>query len=79
MSEVLLDVLFKGEAIGQFRLDLVIDDRLVVELKSIDRIAGVHVAQAISYLRASGIGMALIVNFNVPLLQQGIRRVLWSG
>jgi GxxExxY protein len=76
--EVPFDVVFKDEVVGTYRLDLVVDERLLVELKAIERIASVHVAQVISYLRASGLSYALIVNFNVPTLHQGIRRVVWS-
>ncbi len=77
-SEVVLDVMFKGDRVGQFRIDLIVDGRLVVELKAVEQITSVHTAQVISYLRASGNRYGLILNFNVAHLHQGIRRVLWS-
>ena len=58
------------------RIDLVVDDRLVVEAKAVERLSPVHLAQMISYLRVTGARVGLIVNFNVPLLKQGIRRVV---
>jgi GxxExxY protein len=77
-SEVQLDVTFKGDVLGTYRVDLIIDERLLVEIKAVDRISSVHVAQAISYLRATNLGLALIVNFNVPRLKDGgVRRVVW--
>jgi GxxExxY protein len=45
-------------------------------LKAVDRVGPVHVAQAISYLRATGLHVALLVNFNVPVLKAGIRRIV---
>jgi GxxExxY protein len=76
-SEVPIEVVYKGDLIAEFRIDLVIDERLVVELKAVDSITSVHVAQTLAYLKASGIRVGLIVNFNVPRLQQGLRRVTW--
>ena len=55
---------------------LVVDGQLVVEVKSVERIHPVHVAQAVSYLRATGLRVGLLINFNVPVLKQGIRRVV---
>jgi GxxExxY protein len=69
-------ILFRGELIGQYRLDLIVDDRVIVELKAVERFAPIHLAQAISYLRLTGLRVALLVNFNVPVLKAGIRRVV---
>ncbi|MGE0402691.1 MAG: GxxExxY protein [Kofleriaceae bacterium] len=76
-SEVAFDVVFKDEVIGSYRIDLVIDNCMIVELKAVERINSVHVAQTISYLRATQIGLGLIVNFNVQRLRDGVRRVVW--
>ena len=57
-------------------LDLVVDGRLVVELKCVDCLHPVHLAQLRSCLKVSGLRLGLLVNFNVALLQQGIRRVV---
>jgi GxxExxY protein len=75
-SEKPVPVRYKGHLIGHHRIDLLVDRRLVVEIKSVECIHSVHVAQAVSYLRVTGARIALLVNFNVPLLKQGIRRVV---
>lgn len=60
-----------------YRLDLVVNDAILVELKSIEVILPVHEAQLLTYLRLSGYPLALLINFNVPLLRDGIvRRVM---
>ncbi len=59
-----------------FRLDLVVEDQVVVEIKSVKRLAAIHDAQVITYLKLSGYPLALLINFNVPLLKDGIRRRL---
>lgn len=69
-------VAFKGVPIGAMRLDLVVDERLVVELESVEALAPVQLAQALSYLRATGLQLALVINFNVPVLLRGVRRVI---
>ena len=73
--EVPVDVSYKGEVIGLYRLDFLIEGQLVIELKAIERIERVHVEQMIGYLRATNRQFGLIVNFNVSLLHQGVRRV----
>jgi GxxExxY protein len=67
---------YRGEIVCHQRIDLVVERRVIVELKSVEKIHSVHVAQTVSYLRATGLRVALVVNFNVPLLKQGIRRVV---
>lgn len=55
-------------------MDLIVADAVVVEIKSVDRVAPVHEAQLITYLRLGGWKVGLLINFNVPLLRDGIRR-----
>ena len=69
-------VTFRGQVLGHQRIDLVVDERVIVELKAVDRVGPVHFAQAISYLRATGLHVALLINFNVPVLKAGIRRIV---
>ena len=69
---------YKGHPVGESRLDLVVGGALVVELKAVDALGPVHSAQIISYLRATGHHLGLLINFNVPLLKEGIRRVVLS-
>jgi GxxExxY protein len=73
--EVPLPVRYKGEEIEcGYRLDLLVDDRLVVELKAVASIEAVHEAQLLTYLKLGGWNVGLLINFNVPVLKDGIRR-----
>jgi GxxExxY protein len=58
-----------------YRLDLVVDDAVIVEVKSVEQLLALHSAQLISYLRLTGLPLGLLINFNVGLLKQGIRRL----
>ena len=57
-------------------MDLVVDDRLVVELKTVEKILPVHEAQLLTYLRLSGIRTGLLLNFNTSVLKDGIKRMV---
>ena len=57
-----------------YRIDLLVEDLVIVELKSVDGIAPVHQAQIISYLKLSGRSLGLLINFNVVHLKDGIKR-----
>ena len=59
-----------------YRMDVVVEDRLVVELKTVDRLLPVHDAQLLTYLKLSGIGTGLLLNFNTAVLKDGIRRLV---
>jgi GxxExxY protein len=59
-----------------YRLDLLVEDKVIVEIKAVDALAPIHQAQLLSYLKLSGCKVGLLINFNVPLLQDGIRRVV---
>ena len=72
-----LPVHYKGLCLSQgFRLDLLVEGAVVVEIKSIDRLERIHESQLLSYLKLSGCQIGLLINFNVPLLKRGIRRVV---
>jgi GxxExxY protein len=71
-------VVYKQRVVGDTRPDLLVEGCLVVELKALDRLAPIHLAQAMSYLKAMGLPLALVVNFNVPVLLRGVRRVVRS-
>ncbi len=76
-QQKLLPVTYKGITLdGSLRLDLVVDGLVIVELKVLERIEIVHEAQLLSYLRLSGLQLGLLINFNVPVLRQGIRRLV---
>ena len=68
-------VQYKGETVGESRLDLLIDDALILELKAVDELAPVHHAQVISYLKATGCRLGLLMNFNTSVLKDGIKRI----
>jgi GxxExxY protein len=70
-----LPVRYKETVIDSgYRVDLLIEDRLIVEVKSVTDLDPVHAAQLLTYLRLSGCPVGLLINFNVRLLKQGIRR-----
>lgn len=69
---------YKGELIGEGRIDLLVAGQLVIELKTVDTIAAIHEAQALAYLKATGHQLALIINFNTPILKEGVKRTIHS-
>ncbi|HEX2533431.1 MAG TPA: GxxExxY protein [Chitinophagaceae bacterium] len=72
-----IPVIYKGiqMAVG-FRADLVVDHKIVVEIKSIDQVAPVHKKQVLTYLRLTGIKIGLLINFNEELLKNGVTRLV---
>jgi GxxExxY protein len=69
-------VRYREQVVGEYVADFLVREQLIVELKAVERLAPVHHAQVTSYLRASGLQLALLINFNAPLLREGIRRVV---
>jgi GxxExxY protein len=59
-----------------FRIDMVVNDLVLIEVKAVERILAVHEAQLLTYLKLSGKHLGLLVNFNVPLIKDGIRRLI---
>lgn len=59
-----------------YRLDLLVEDAVIVEIKAVDRLAPIHKAQLLSYLKLTGCKVGLLLNFNVQVLKHGIRRVV---
>jgi GxxExxY protein len=58
-----------------YRLDLVVEDLVIVDLKNVERILPIHSAQLLTYLRTMNLPLGLLVNFNVPVLTHGIKRI----
>ncbi|MBL7739217.1 MAG: GxxExxY protein [Chitinophagaceae bacterium] len=74
-SQVILPVVFKGKQLEKdFVLDLLVEEEIILELKSVEAILPVHEAQLVTYLKLSGKKLGLLINFNVTLLKDGIRR-----
>ena len=59
-----------------YRLDILVERQVIVEVKAVDKLAPIHEAQVITYLRLSGSKVGLLMNFNVPLLKDGLRRLV---
>ena len=71
-------VSYKERNVGEGRVDLLVAQELLVELKAVEALAPIHKAQVISYLKAMGLHLGLLINFNVPVLRAGIQRVVLS-
>ncbi|HYW38678.1 MAG TPA: GxxExxY protein [Terriglobales bacterium] len=78
LAQVQLPIVYKGlETGGTYRIDLIVANEVVVELKAVERLLSVHEAQLLTYLKLTGKRVGLIINFNVAVLHRGIlRRVL---
>lgn len=72
-----LPVKYKGKTLDcGYRLDVVVENVIIIELKSCDNIEPIHKAQLLTYLRLSGVKLGLLLNFNVPVMRDGIVRVV---
>ena len=74
--QITFDVHYKYRLVGQHRLDLLVDDAVVVELKSVERFAPAHQAQLRSTMKAAGKRIGLLLNFSLPKLTDGVKRVI---
>ena len=75
--EVQLPLSYKGLKLDcSYRIDLLVEDEIVVELKSVEQTLPVHSAQLLTYLKAANKQVGLLINFNVPVLKEGIRRIV---
>ena len=72
-----LPIYYKGVQLdANYRIDLLVEEALVVEVKSVDKLTPLHDAQLLTYLKLSGCRLGLLMNFNVPLFKQGLRRLV---
>lgn len=69
---------YKGRKIGEGRLDILVAKILPVELKAVESLAAIHQAQLISYLKMTHLQLGLLINFNVQVLKNGIKRVIYT-
>ena len=75
--QVVLPVVYKGNKLDSvYRIDLLVERKVVVELKSIEKLLPIHDAQLITYLKLTGIKTGLLLNFNAAVLKDGIRRMV---
>ena len=70
---------YKGELLSEHRPDLIVDGKVVVEVKSVERLAPIHWAQVLTYLRITSLNVGLLLNFNSPRLKAGTRRVVLNA
>jgi len=76
-EEVPLPVHYKGlDFEAPLRLDFLVGDKVIVELKSVERVLPVHEAQLLSYLRLARLRLGLLLNFNVPVMKSGVQRIV---
>ena len=71
-----ITIQYKDVVIGKHQLDFLVDDQLVVELKAVESFSSIHLAQTLSYLKATNLNLALLINFQAPSLNTGIKRVV---
>lgn len=77
-TQVTLPVRYDGVQLDAgFRVDLLVEDRVIVELKAVETLLPIHEAQLITYLKLSGLRLGLLLNFNVRLLREGMRRIAY--
>ena len=78
VRQAAVSVAYKGHAVGEGKVDLLVDDAIVVELKAVEALASIHDAQVISYLKATGFHLGLLNNFNARALKDGLKRLVNS-
>jgi GxxExxY protein len=77
VRQLLLPLTYKGLIIPDaYRIDLLVEDRIIVELKTVEALKPVHTAQVLTYLRMSGKSLGLLINFHTPLLRDGLKRLV---
>lgn len=76
-TEVKIPLTYKGIPTGKsLFLDILVEQEIILELKSVDEIQPVHMAQLLSYLKLTNKKMGFLINFNVPLIKEGVRRIV---
>ncbi|WP_017941949.1 MULTISPECIES: GxxExxY protein [unclassified Thioalkalivibrio] len=79
-TQVSMPVAYKGETIDAgYRIDVLVEDCLMIELKSVDELSGLHKAQLLTYMKLARVDTGLLINFNAPVLKDGIRRLVRRG
>jgi GxxExxY protein len=78
VRQPIFPVVYKGQVIGEYRLDLIVEDTVIVEIKSVERFDPIFEAQVLTYLRVTGKEIGLLMNFNSRLLRDGMKRYVLS-
>lgn len=74
-TEIPMPVIYKGNELEQgYRIDILVNDEVVIELKTVEKLTDVHTAQILTYMRLGGFRKGLLMNFKVKLLKNGIKR-----
>lgn len=77
MGEVAVPVVFEGERLEcGYRADLIVERKLIIEVKAVEALTDVHKAQVLTYLKLADIKLGLLINFNVLFLKDGIKRIV---
>ena len=78
-QQKIIPVVYKGVEIDcGFRLDFLVEDQVIVELKAVETLNAVHQAQVMTYLKLSGHNLGLLINFNTRRLTDGLKRIVWT-
>ncbi|MDP3876562.1 MAG: GxxExxY protein [Methylobacter sp.] len=76
-QQKIIPVLYKKQVIkSNFRLDLLVENKVIVELKAVENLLPIHTAQLLTYLKLTECRIGLLINFNVPVLKNGIKRIV---
>jgi GxxExxY protein len=78
IAQAEVPVIYKGKSVGKGFVDILVGGKLVVELKAVDELSDTHRSQVIAYLAALNLRLGLLINFNVFLLKQGLKRVVFD-
>ena len=76
LRQTMIPIVYKGNTLGvSYRVDIIVEKQILVEVKAVEKVAQVHEAQVLTYLRHTGLHTGLLFNFNSPLLRDGIKRL----
>lgn len=75
-DQLIIPIIYKGKKLGEHRINILVEDEIIVELKAVSNIEPVFEAQLLSYLRLTGKKVGLLINFNVPVLRNGVKRMV---
>ena len=74
--ELFIPIRYREQVLRGHKLDLVVAGKVVVELKAVERLQPIHASQVVAYLRASGLRVGLLMNFNTPILKSALKRIV---